>query len=364
MTRTEDVVARTGGDEFVILLEGTDCREAAATSQRIVDGFREPLHVGDRTLSMSLSVGVACFPADGTDVETLLRNADAAMYHAKRSQRGAYRLFETSMHDSAVRQFHLESELRGALAANELLVHYEPIVSIDGAIIGAEAVPVWPLRGALLSAAEFIPIAETTGLVVQLDAFVLREACRRNAHWMHEGRRLTVGVGISAQSIAKPGFVTSLRAALDESGVEPRLLELVLSETSLQGDLIDAATTIDEIGALGVRIALRDFGTGSDSLGILRSCSFETVLLGRELVRGLAVNDVDMVVASALLFAAHGLDARVVAEGVETEAQRVALVSLRCDAAQGSYFGAAMPPAAFGTLLDTDLPIGALGRVA
>ncbi len=364
LTRAEDVVARTGGDEFVVLLEHAACAEAAATAQRIVDGFREPLQVGDRTLSMSLSIGVACFPADGADVETLLRNADTAMYNAKRSQRGSYRMFEGSMHDSVVRKFHLESELRGALTAKELLVHYEPVVSIDGAIIGTEAVARWPLRGALLTAGEFIPIAESTGLIVAIERFVLREACRQNARWLRDGRRLTVSVNISAQSIARPDFIAGVRAAFEDAALDPGLLELVLSETDLHGDLVDATRTVAELRTVGVRTALRDFGTGSNSLGILRSCSFDTITLSAALVAGIAASDVDMVIASALLFAAHGLDARVVAEGVQTEAQRTALVSLRCDAAQGSYFGAAMSAATFSTLLDTDMPIRALSKVA
>ena len=364
LTREEDVVARTGGDEFVILLEDPASVDAAATAQRIVDGFREPLQVGDRTLCMSLSIGVACFPADGTDVETLLRNADTAMYHAKRSQRGSYRMFEESMHESVVHQFHLESELRGALRSEELLVHYQPLVTIDGRLIGTEALVRWPHLGRLLPAADFIPIAEKTGLIVPLDNFVMREACRQNASWLRDGHRLTVAVNVSAHSIAKPDFTANVRAALADSGLDPKLLELELTESALQGDLADVARKIGEVRALGVRVALDDFGTGYNSLAMLRSCEFDTVKLDRTFVNGLVTNTADKVIASAVIFAANGLDARVVAEGVETEEQRAALAELQCDAAQGYYFASAMSPTAFADLLHAGLPSPSLGKVA
>jgi diguanylate cyclase (GGDEF)-like protein len=364
LTREEDVVARTGGDEFVILLEDPASVDAAATAQRIVDGFREPLQVGDRTLNMSLSIGVASFPADGTDVETLLRNADTAMYHAKRSERGSYRMFEESMHESVVHQFHLESELRGALSSNSLLVHYQPLVTIDGRLIGTEALVRWPHQGTLLPAADFIPIAEKTGLIVPLDNFVMREACRQNASWLRGGHRLTVAVNVSAHSIAKPDFTATVRAAIEDAGLDPTLLELEFTESALQGDLADVARKVNEVRALGVRVALDDFGTGYNSLAILRSCEFDTVKLDRTFVNGLATNTADKVIASAVIFAANGLAARVVAEGVETEEQRAALAVLQCDAAQGYYFASAMSPTAFADLLNAGMPSPSLGKVA
>jgi diguanylate cyclase (GGDEF)-like protein/PAS domain S-box-containing protein len=364
LTRAEDAVARTGGDEFVILLEDPVAVDAAATAQRIVDGFREPLQVGDRTLRMSLSIGVACFPADGSDVETLLRNADTAMYHAKRSGRGSYRLFEKSMHDSTVHQFNLETDLREALRNDELRVHYEPLVTIEGRIIGTEAVARWPRWGALLTASAFIPMAEMSGLVVPLDTFVLREACRQNARWLRDGRYLTVAVNVSAQSLANPDFTRGVRAAFEDAGLDPRLLELVVTEIALQGDLADAARKISAVRALGVRVTLGNFGTGFNALAVLRSCEFDTVKLDRTLVHGLLTNDADKVITSAILFAVHGLNARVVAAGVESEAQRAALAALQCDAAQGSYFGAAMSASAFTGVMGAEMPSPSLDKVA
>ena len=363
LTRAEDEVARTGGDEFVILLEDPVCVDAAATAQRIVDAFREPLQVGGRTLCMSLSIGVARFPVDGTDGETLLRNADTAMYQAKRLQSGSYRLFEASMHDSLVRQFNLETDLRNALSNDELLVHYEPLVAIDGRIIGTEALARWPRWDTVLTASAFIPMAEQTGLVVPLDTFVLREACRQNAAWAREGRPLTVAVNVSTHSIAHPEFTKGVRSAFEDAGLDPTMLELVLTEIA-QGDLRDAARKIREVRALGVRVTLGNFGTGFNALAVLRSCEFDTVKLDRSLVRGFLANESDRVITSAIVHVVHGLNARVIAAGVENEAQRAALAPLQCDAAQGSYFGAAMSAAEFGDVVDAGMPSLSLDKVA
>jgi diguanylate cyclase (GGDEF)-like protein/PAS domain S-box-containing protein len=364
LTRAADEVARTGGDEFVILLEDPITVDAAAAAQRIVDAFREPLQVGGRTLCMSLSIGVARFPVDGTDGETLLRNADTAMYQAKRLQSGSYRLFEASMHDSLVRQFNLEADLRNALSNDQLLVHYEPQVTIDGRIIGTEALARWPRRDIVMTASEFIPMAEQTGLAVPLDTFVLREACRQNAAWAREGRPLTVAVNVSAHSIAHPDFTKGVRSAFEDAGLDPTLLELVLTEIALQGDLTDAARKLHEVRALGVRVTLGDFGTGFNALAMLRSCEFDAVKLDRSLVRGFLTNDADKVIASAILFVVHGLNARVIAAGVENEAQRAALAALGCDAAQGSYFGPAISAAAFADVIDAEMPSTSLDKVA
>jgi diguanylate cyclase (GGDEF)-like protein/PAS domain S-box-containing protein len=363
LTRAEDEVARTGGDEFVILLEDPVVVDAAATAQRIIDGFREPLQAGDRTLAMTLSIGVARYPTDGRDGETLLRNADNAMYHAKRSQRGSYRVFENAMHEAAARQFNMEAELREALKNDELVVHYEPVVTIDGDVIGTEALARWPRKRALLTASAFIPVAEQTGLVVPLDTFVLREACRQNAAWVREGRSLTVAVNISALSIAHPDFTVGVQAALEDAGLDPCLLELVLTEIA-QGNLTEAAGKVRELRALGVRITIGNFGTGFDALAVLRSLEFDTVKLDKSLVRGLLVNESDKVITSAIIFVVHGLNARITAGGVESEAQRAALAALGCDAAQGAYFGSAMPAGAFSGVIDAELSSPSLDKVA
>ena len=346
LTRAEDQIARMGGDEFVILLEDPVSTDAAAAAQRIIEGFREPLRAGDRTLAVTLSIGVARYPVDGRDGETLLRNADNAMYHAKRSQRGSYRLYESEMHEALARQFNMETELRGALERDEIQVHYEPLATIDGSVIGTEALARWPRDGATLSASAFIPIAQRTGLLVALDTFVLNEACRQNAAWTREGRSLTVAVHISGTSIERPDFTANVQSALGDAGLEPRLLELVLTEFA-QGDVSDAARKIRQLRTLGVRITLGNFGTGFDALAILRSCEFDTVELDPSLVHGLLANESDKVITAAIILVVHNLGGRVTAAGVENEAQRATLAALGCDAAQGPFFGAATSAAEF-----------------
>ena len=364
LTRDTDLVVRTGGDEFAIVLNDAASSDAAAAARAVIRALAEPLHVDGRSLVVSASIGAACYPDDGTDVESLYRSSATAMYHAKRGERGSYRLFEGSMHEAAVRRFSLESGLRFALQRDGLLVHYQPVVSIDGHLIGSEALVRWPHQDRLISAAEFVPIAEDTGLVIPLDSFVLTEACRQNAIWQRRGRRLRVAVNVSAHSIVRPDFTESVRAALRDSGLDPALLELELTESALQGDLAGTARKVAEVRALGVGVAIDDFGTGYNSLSILRSCRFDTVKLDRTFVSDIETHDADSIIAESVISAAHRLGARVVAEGVETEQQRAALAKLQCDHAQGYLFGAALSPATFGTLFETPNLLDPIGRVA
>ena len=363
VTRATDLVARSGGDEFAIVLDDATPADAAAAACRIINAFDVPLRVGVRDISVGVTIGIACYSQDGTDTDSLLRNAGTAMYQAKRSDRGAFRFFEESMHVAALRRFGVEAGLRLALTRRELVVHYQPVVTIDGRLIGSEALVRWPRNGLMFSAADFIPVAEETGLIGQLDAFVLTEACRQNAFWQRHGQRVRVAVNVSAYSIARPDFTDSVRAALRESGLDPNLLELEITESALQADIFRTAAKVAEIRALGVGIALDDFGTGYNSLSVLRTCGFDTLKLDRSFVSDIVTNEADTIIADAVIVAAHRLGARVVAEGVETEQQRVALADLNCDDAQGYLFGAALRPADFEALLAAPVP-GNLGRVA
>ena len=364
LTRSTDLVARSGSDEFAIVLDDGAAPEAAATACRIVNAFAVPLRVGIRDINVDVTIGIACYSQDGTDPDSLLRNAETAMYQAKRSDRGSFRFFEESMHAAALRRFSVESGLRHALQRGDLLVHYQPVVTIDGHLIGSEALVRWPRNGLLFSAADFIPVAEETGLIGQLDAFVLTEACRQNALWQRPGRRLRVAVNVSAHSIARPDFTENVRAALRDSGLDPALLELELTESALQADLADTARKVAEVRALGVGVALDDFGTGYNSLSVLRTCGFDTLKLDRSFVSDIVTHHADSIIAEAVIVAAHRLGARVVAEGVETEQQRAALADLHCDDAQGYLFGAALPQAEFETLIAAPILPGTLGRVA
>ena len=364
LMRKTDLVARSGSDEFAIVLADATAAEAASSACRIINAFAVPLNVGLRDISVAVTMGIACYSQDGTDTDSLLRNAETAMYQAKRSDRGSFRFFEESMHAAALRRFSVESGLRHALQARALLVHYQPVVTIDGQLIGSEALVRWSRNGLLFSAADFIPVAEETGLIGQLDAFVLTESCRQNALWQRRGRRLRVAVNVSAHTIARHDFTDSIRAALSESGLDPALLELELTESALQADLTGTARKVAEVRALGVGVALDDFGTGYNSLSVLRTCGFDTLKLDRSFVSDIVTHDADSIIAEAVIVAAHRLGARVVAEGVETEQQRAALADLHCDDAQGYLFGAALPPADFERLIDVPILPGTLGRVA
>ena len=364
LTRNTDLVARSGSDEFAIVLDDGTAAEAAATACRIINAFAVPLRAGMRDISVGLTIGIACYSQDGTDTDSLLRNADTAMYHAKRSERGSFRFFEDSMHAAAVRRFSLESGLRHALKRDGLLVHYQPVVTIDGHLIGSEALVRWPRNGRLVSAAEFIPVAEDTGLINPLDTFVLAEACRQNALWQRRGHSLRIAVNVSAHSIARPDFTDGVRAALEASGLDPALLEIELTESALQADLAGTARKVAEIRALGVGVALDDFGTGYNSLSVMRTCGFDTLKLDRTFVSDITTHQADSVIAEAVIVAAHRLGARVVAEGVETEQQRATLADLNCDDAQGYFFGAALAPADFEQLIGVPVLPGTMGRVA
>jgi diguanylate cyclase (GGDEF)-like protein len=359
-----DLVARSGSDEFAVVLDRGTAAEAAAAACRIVNAFAVPLPVELREITVGVTIGIACYAQDGTDPDSLLRNADTAMYHAKRSDRGSYRFFEESMHAAAVRRFSVESGLRRALQRRDLLVHYQPVVTIDGHLIGSEALVRWQRNGLLFSAADFIPVAEETGLIAQLDAFVLTEACRQNALWQRRGRRLRVAVNVSAHSIARPDFTESVRAALSESGLDPALLELELTESALQADLTGTARKVAEVRALGIGVALDDFGTGYNSLSVLRTCGFDTLKLDRSFVSDIVTHQADSVIAEAVIVAAHRLGARVVAEGVETEQQRATLADLHCDDAQGWLFGAALSSVEFEKIIAAPVLPATIGRVA
>jgi EAL domain-containing protein (putative c-di-GMP-specific phosphodiesterase class I) len=243
-----------------------------------------------------------------------------------------------------------ESGVRNALRRGDLLVHYQPVVTIDGRLIGSEALVRWSHPGGLIVAEDFIPTAERTGLINGIDSFVLTEACRQNAIWQLRGQPTQIAVNVSAHSVGQSDFTDSVRVALHESGLDPSLLELELTESAWQRDVAGTVRKVAEVRALGVRVALDDFGTGYNSLAILRSCRFDTIKLDRTFVSDIVTHDADSIIAEAVISAAHRLGARVVAEGVEIEEQRAALAALGCDDAQGYFFGPALPAAAFNTL--------------
>ncbi|HEX3549542.1 MAG TPA: EAL domain-containing protein [Candidatus Elarobacter sp.] len=353
-TRQADCVARMGGDEFIgVLGDITQVAHVESIVRHLCSVVSQPVTIGDRTVSTSCSIGVALYPRDGEDADTLIRNADMAMYEAKRGGRGIARFFAPAMHEAVDQRVRLEARLRAAVEENAFTLAYQPIYGLEGTLAGSEALIRWPQPdGTLVGPDAFIPFAEESGLIVPIGAAVLHAACAQNAAWNREAPLpLRVNVNVSARQIADPDFAGTVQSALRSSGLRPELLELELTETAMSENVPRNAATVDRLRAMGVRIAIDDFGTGYNSLATLRAYRIDTLKLDMCFVTEIAQSEVDRAIASAVIAAAHGLGASVVAEGIETVEQRDALLRLRCDSGQGFLFAAAMPPENFAQLL-------------
>ena len=340
-TRQLDCIARVGGDEFIAVLgdiaDIEHVREGRAPSRP--HHGRTGSACRAATSPCTCSIGVALFPQDGDDAETLIRNADTAMYQAKRDGRSGTCFFTSAMQHEAEQRVRLEARLRKAIENDAFELVYQPIYGLDGRLSASEALIRWPQAdGSTIQPDVFIPYAEASGLIVPIGSWVLRTACLQNAAWSRLASPLRVGVNVSAKQLADPHFVRTVQQALRDSALDPRLLELELTETVMSTNAARTAAVVEELRGCGVRIAIDDFGTGYNSLATLRSTTVDTLKLDMVFVAGIANNPVDQAIASAVITAAHGLGAKVVAEGVETEAQRAMLAGLKCDAAQGFLF--------------------------
>jgi diguanylate cyclase (GGDEF)-like protein/PAS domain S-box-containing protein len=354
--RASDTVSRQGGDEFVILLaEVARIDDVAATADKILQALAAPHRIDAHDLHAGVSIGIVVYPDDGADAETLMKHADFAMYQAKERGRNNYQFFKPEMSARAAERQAVESDLRQALERQELALHYQPIVSLEaGAVIGAEALLRWrhPQRGLVL-AADFIPIAEECGLIVALGQWVLREACRQARAWQDAGLPvLRIAVNISTVELRAPGFVAGVQAVLAEAGLDPRCLELELTETLLMQDSASTAAVLQALKAVGVQLALDDFGTGYSSLSHLRRFPIDTLKIDQSFVRNLTTNADDAGIVGAVINMGRSLRMRVVAEGVETAGQMAFLRAERCIEAQGHYFQEALSGADFTRLLE------------
>jgi diguanylate cyclase (GGDEF)-like protein/PAS domain S-box-containing protein len=339
-TRQADCVARMGGDEFIaVLTEIRDVNDVAEIARKLGRATAEPFRLAERETAATCSIGIAIFPQDGADAETLIRNADTAMYRAKSDGRAMSRFFTAKMHFEVEHRMHVEENLRNGIRDEAFTLVYQPIYELGGALTGSEALIRWPQSdGTVIQPNDFIPHAEESGLIVPIGAWVLRTACAQNAAWNRAGRRLQISVNVSGKQIADPHFVRTVQSALAESGLAPELLELELTETIMCMNVERNAAVVKELRALGVHIAVDDFGTGYNSLSMLRSYVVETLKLDRCFVTEVADRPVDRAIAAAVISAAHSLGARVVAEGIETPEQLAALVELQCDCGQGYLF--------------------------
>ena len=342
--REGDTIARMGGDEFTVLLADLkEARDAARIAQKLLETVAEPVRVEGHELYVTTSIGIAVFPNDGDTAELLLKNADSAMYQAKDAGRNSYRLCTQAMNSRAAERLSLENALRRAIDRGELVLHYQPLVRLEtGAVEGMEALLRWNRPGhGIVPPATFIGIAEETRMIVPIGEWVLREACRHARN--QEGRR--IAVNLSPRQFQQSDLRDVVARALEESGLDPRLLELEITESTAMRNTDRTIATLAELRELGVRIALDDFGTGHSSLSYLRRFPIDRVKIDREFVAEIESSRSNRAIVSAVVAMAHGLDLAVTAEGVESEAQVAFLREQRCEEVQGFLFGRPMPPA-------------------
>jgi len=350
--RESDIIARLGGDEFVVVLTGMDdATDALPVAGKILAALSAPHAIEERTLHSSVSIGIAVFPADGADGATLLKNADAAMYHAKEQGRANIQFFDAEMNARALARLELEADLRGALAAGQLELHYQPQVAARrGQIRGFEALLRWhhPLRG-MVSPDDFIPIAEESGLIEPIGAWVLDTACRQLAAWQAEGvTGIRMAVNLSARQLRAPNLVEQVGEVLARHNIQPGELEIEVTESVAMDNPEQSIERLRALRALGVTLAIDDFGTGYSSLAYLKLLPIHVLKIDRAFVRDVETDANDAAICAATVALAHTLGLQVVAEGIETAAQRHVLASVQgCDYLQGYLIGRPAPAEAW-----------------
>ena len=362
--RGTDTVSRQGGDEFVVLLSEVEHPEdAAITARRMLQTVAEPHSIDPHDLHVTVSIGLSVFPDDGQDAETLIKNADTAMYQAKENGRQSYQFFKPAMNVRAVERQSIEESLRRALEREEFALHYQPKVNLrTGEITGAEALIRWthPTRGSV-SPAQFIPVAEDCGLIVPIGNWVLREACKQARAWLDAGLSLgTMAVNISAMEFRHDNFLESVFAILGETGLDPKSLELELTESVLMKRAESAAAVLQTLKARGVQVAVDDFGTGYSSLSYLRKFPIDALKIDQSFVREITIVPDDTSIVTAIISMARSLKLRVVAEGVEKLEELEFLQAHQCEEAQGYYFSRPVLPEQFAKLLKTGTPVAAV----
>jgi diguanylate cyclase (GGDEF)-like protein/PAS domain S-box-containing protein len=349
--RPGDSVGRLGGDEFVVVCDTRADEDVIGVAARIVDAFGAPFMVGHTERYVSASFGIALARRGDDDPEALLRDADAAMYHAKERGRARYEVFDDSMRVRALERLSLETSLRGAAARDEFRLHYQPIIEFStGSIVGAEALLRWvPHHGRVVPAKDFIDLAESTGVITGIAPWVFREACAVAGRWQLDpgGARLSVAVNLSARQLTDPQVVTQLGRAIDVAGVDPTAICIEVTEHTLMENEVRTTGVLAALKDLGVRLAIDDFGTGYSSLSYLRHLPVDVVKVDRSFVDGLGRDVVDTRIMAAVIGLAHSLELEVVAEGVETEQQHAALLDLGCDGGQGYFWSTALAEAEF-----------------
>lgn len=362
--REGDTVSRLGGDEFVVVLPSLDQPKAAEkVALKLVDALAPPIDLGGQELRVSASIGISLFPEDGCDTETLLRNADSAMYHAKDMGRNNYQFFMEQMNVAAAERLRLENDLHRALERHEFELHFQPRVSVaNGLACGIEALIRWrhPERGLVLPE-HFIPVAEDTGLIVPIGEWVINEACRQGTAWCAAGLpQIPVAVNLSPRQFRQSNLVDTVARAIERHGWPCKLLELEITEGVLMQQTSETLKTLEALNRLGVGLAIDDFGTGYSSLSYLKRFPVDFLKIDQSFVRDIAVDPDDATIVTAIIGLAHNLGLTVVAEGVENASQLDFIRDAGCDEAQGYHIGRPMPAGQLAEWLLANRPSGSL----
>ena len=362
--RQTDMLCRLGGDEFVIYLHDGDASVAESVARRILDDMLKPFMLDSMGFSIQCSIGIALYPQDGATLDDLIKQSDTAMYRVKERGRGSYGFYQPQMNANLLARMQMEHAMRQALGLQRMAVHYQPQVNMaTGRITGAEALLRWtdPEFGAV-SPGVFIPLAEESGYIVTLGAWVMEQAVREAALWMHSGSPIMISVNVSALEFRQPDFVDRITRLLAVHQLPPTLLELELTETILLQDAQEMEQRLRVLAELGIGLAIDDFGTGYSSLAYLKKLPIHKLKIDQSFVRGLPDDDGDRAIVSAIISMGRAMHIEVVAEGVETETQQAVLQQMQCEHYQGFLCAPGLPADQFRALLSKPLPLKAQGR--
>ena len=358
--RTSDTLARLGGDQFAFVLQIAAIDDSVLLTEKVLHAFKQPFSLDDqKDVVITCSVGVSIYPADGTKPDELIKNATAALHHAKQGGRDRCQFFSSEMNVRARHRLDVESSIRRALVNREFLVYYQPKIDVNNRrVAGMEALVRWrdPERG-LISPGEFIPVAEESGLIEQIGQWVLEETCAQNYRWQAEGLSpVCASVNVSARQFRNKNFVSSVEDILARTGLEPRWLELEITESMLMGDMASIVARMENLRRIGVSLSIDDFGTGYSSLSYLSSFPVTTLKIDRAFIADVQSNSQTAEIARAIIGLSRGLNLEIVAEGAEEIEQVEFLRQHGCDLVQGFYYSKPLPAEEFAAMLRDGLP--------
>jgi diguanylate cyclase (GGDEF)-like protein len=352
----ETLIARIGGDEFIILLTDIQKPEnAAIVARRILKRMPTTHNLEGKQISVTSSIGISVYPEDGSDAETLLKHADSAMYHAKQNGRNTYKFYKKSLNAEVLERFTLEHDLRLAIENQEFILFFQPKINlVTRQIVGAEALIRWmhPQKG-MIQPDQFIPIAEESGIIVDINKWVIRESCRKNIKWRDRGLNPgRIAVNLSGYQLPEQNIIEVIQNALQEAKLEASTLEVEITEYTLMQDTSKTRATLQQMNDLKLRVALDDFGTGYSSLSYLTTFPIDSLKIDRSFVMGTTISRSNRVIVKAIIALGHSLGIKIIAEGIETEQQFRLLQELGADEGQGFYFSPPVPEDQFILLIE------------